>query len=141
MQASQIMTRHPVTIRSHAPVKDAITVLERLDIRHLPVVGETGEIVGMISDRDLRRLSVPVVDGDEYQGTVMTRLGAPVSSIMSTGIVSVEPQDDISTVVDRMLEHNVGAVAVVQRGGRLVGVVSYVDVLRDVARQAQRRAA
>ena len=48
-------------------------------------------------------------------------------------MVSVGPDDPLSDVVELMLEHRVGAVPVVGPEGRLVGIVSYIDVLRHLA--------
>ena len=50
---------------------------------------------------------------------------------MSAGVVSVDPETEVGEVVDLMIEHRIGAVPVVARGtDEIVGIVSYVDVLR-----------
>lgn len=54
--ASDLMTTHVVTIRQTATVRDALRTLDEMDVRHLPVVDERREVVGMLSDRDLVRL-------------------------------------------------------------------------------------
>ena len=141
MDASGLMTSPPETIDAHAPVRDAIAILEKLGIRHLPVTGDRGELVGIVSERDIRQLVVPVVEGDHYRASVMTRLGAPVSQIMSRDVRAVRPDTDVIAIVELMLEHHFGAVPVVDRDGIVVGIVSYIDVLRHVARTEQRRAA
>ena len=53
MLVSRFMTRKPVTVAPEAPLEEATVLMERHGFRHLPVV--TGhEVVGMLSDRDLR---------------------------------------------------------------------------------------
>src|SRR6476659_542610 len=47
------MTEGPVTISMSATVRDAVRLLQTLEVRHLPVVDEDGTLVGMLSDRDL----------------------------------------------------------------------------------------
>lgn len=54
--ASDIMTKQVVTLRQTATVREALRTLEEMDVRHLPIVDERRELVGMISDRDLLRL-------------------------------------------------------------------------------------
>ena len=57
-----------------AKVSEAVRLLHSPDVRHLPVVDESGSLVGMLSDRDLRALSFPEVFGAEYMGAVQAAL-------------------------------------------------------------------
>ena len=131
MTASDLMTPRPVAVRSTDRIGEAVRLLQELEIRHLPVVNEQQEPIGMLSDRDLRALSVPVVLDDEWIGTARTALGAPVSSLMTGEPLSVELEADAAEIVELMLDNNVGALPVVDAEGRLAGIVSYVDVLRE----------
>jgi acetoin utilization protein AcuB len=137
LMANDLMTEDPITVSMSARVADAVRLLETLEIRHLPVVDADGSLVGMLSDRDLRGLSYPAVVGNEYLVNAQTALEAPISSIMSSDVVSVELEADIAEIVEAMLERNVGAVPVVDADGSLVGIVSYVDILRNVAAEGE----
>ena len=53
-----------------------------------------------------------------------------VADFMSSGPLTVEAETDIDEVIELLLEHRVGAVPVVSSEGTLVGIVSYVDVLK-----------
>ena len=55
MIAADIMTDNPRTIRSTDPVSDAVDLLHSMNVRHLPVVDGRGQLIGMLSDRDLGR--------------------------------------------------------------------------------------
>ena len=61
------MTENPRTVQLTDSVEEALTALELMDVRHLPVVDEHNEPVGMLSDRDLR--SVPLGTDDEAVAT------------------------------------------------------------------------
>lgn len=61
--ARDLMTESPATIGPAWTIRSAVRLLQTLDVRHLPVVNEQGELVGMLSDRDLRALAVPVIVG------------------------------------------------------------------------------
>jgi len=133
ISAHDVMTEDPATIPMTAPVGDAVRLLQTLDIRHLPVVDDEGTLVGMLSDRDLRSLTIPNVLGEQYLGEIQTALEAPVSSIMSSDVVAVELEDEVSLIIELMLENKIGAVPVVDSDDSLVGIVSYVDILRQLS--------
>jgi acetoin utilization protein AcuB len=143
--ARELMSTNPVTVTTATTVREAARLLYTLEFRHLPIVDDRGKLVGMLSDRDLRGLAVPYLVPDEYvghgQGLLDARvadlighgqglLDAHVADVMSGGVLSVHPDGDAADVVDVMLENKVGAVPVVDDEGRIVGIVSYVDVLR-----------
>ncbi len=124
--AEDVMTRDPSTIRPSATVAQAIAELHQLDVRHLPVVNEDHELVGMVSDRDLRGL--PFDFAAEGRRTVPP--DTPVADLMSSDVQSVELQTSLSELIDILVDQKVGALPVVDDRGVLVGIVSYVDVLR-----------
>lgn len=111
------MTKKPVFVRERTHVREAIDLLQSLEIRHLPVVNDDREIVGMLSDRDLRAVGS---DGMESR----------VCDVMSSNVFAVEEEDDVKDAVELMLENKIGAVPVVDGDGALVGIISYVDALR-----------
>jgi acetoin utilization protein AcuB len=130
MVVQEIMTKNPVTVESSDSIRVALTTLLELDIRHLPIV-EEGQLVGIVSDRDLRRLAPPVATDDGAAARMEKQLAQPVSTLMSSDVLSVDPEMEVAEVVDLMIEHRVGAIPVVEPGSeRLVGIVSYIDLLK-----------
>jgi CBS domain-containing protein len=117
--AKDLMTPLPISIDAHALVSKAVEILASLDIRHLPVVDASGAIVGMISDRD--------VSGE------VTKTMA-VTSVMSAPPICAPESADVAALAKLMVDHKIGAVAIVSADGRLVGIVSYVDLLRTLTR-------
>ncbi len=117
------MTPKVVTIKPTATVRQALKMLAELDVRHLPVVDEAQELVGMISERDLLRLR---------RSTEV--LNQPVSDVMSGDVLVVTPVTGVEEIIDLMTEHKIGALPVVDNDSQLVGIVSYVDVLRAAGR-------
>ncbi len=128
--AADLMTENPATLPLEARVKDAVSMLQTMDIRHIPVVDEDDTLVGIVSDRDLRALEIPSVIGEEYLGNVRAALEAPLSSIMSGDVIAVDTEASAAEIVELMLENKIGAVPVLDADGVLVGIVSYVDLLR-----------
>ena len=128
MQIRDAMTANPLTARLTTTVFDAIRTLESEQIRHLPIV-EGGELVGIVSDRDLLRFSHAALLEDP--DAARTQLQVAVSTIMTADPACVAPEDDIDDAIDLMLENRIGALPVVdETEGQLVGILSYVDVMR-----------
>jgi acetoin utilization protein AcuB len=123
MVVEEIMTRNPHAIEANQSVREAMHRLLTLDIRHLPVL-DSGVLVGMLSDRDVRGIASATLTGE-----VNDQLSAAVSDLMTSDPISVDPEADIGEVIDLMIENKVGALPVVAED-KLVGIVSYVDVLR-----------
>lgn len=130
MLARDVMTPKPQALGVTAPVREALELLEALDVRHLPVVNAQREVVGMLSDRDLGAARGEALEA-RITGRPSLTLAAPVSRYMSGDPVTVEEDEDLSAVVDAMIDHRIGAVPIVDADGALVGIVSYVDVLRS----------
>jgi acetoin utilization protein AcuB len=132
MKAAEIMTENVTTIGESTTIGEALQVMEEQDIRHLPVVrGE--EVIGMLSDRDLRALGISLVTDVEGMDRLQARFRGKVTDLMTANVITVDPETDVQEIVDVMLEEKISAVPVVDEDtGRLAGIVSYVDVLRAV---------
>jgi acetoin utilization protein AcuB len=104
--------------------------MRELEIRHVPVL-QGGVLVGMLSDRDLARLDMSRMLVVEGADALRQELATPIIKVMSTDVISIEPDTDLGEIIDLLIEHRIGALPVVQPGTReVVGIVSYIDVLR-----------
>ena len=131
MIAKDVMTPEPITLTAQATIEDAADVMRERNIRHVPVVDRHGALAGMVSDRDLGYLDLGRMIGDEGVDAVRRHLATPLVKIMTLDVITVGPDDGVDELVDLMLESRVGAVPVVHDpSGRVVGIVSYVDLLR-----------
>jgi acetoin utilization protein AcuB len=132
MQVSELMTPSPATVTPDASIGEAWDLMRELDIRHLPVV-ERGAVVGMLSDRDLIYLDIGGTLADGGGEALRRTLARPVVEVMSSDVVCTEADGDLGDVVDLLLEHRIGAMPVIRPVTReLVGIVSYVDILRSL---------
>ncbi len=105
-------------------------MLERR-IRHMPVLGHRQELVGVISDRDLRRPDW--VDAEENVAHYFVLDNeVKVDEAMSRNVATVSPDDPIQVAVDLLLEHRYGALPVVEgkKRDRVVGIISAIDLIR-----------
>lgn len=132
MSVERIMTRKPIYIAPTAKISEAIEILHELDIRHLPVVDD-GTLVGILSEKDVQAHVLPITSELAHPEEAASRLGDPVSKVMSGGVLSVTPESDLSEVIELLLENKISAVPVVNPlEGNLVGIVSYVDLLEEM---------
>ena len=130
MNARDVMTPNPMTIRWQATVAEAWDLMGEMEIRHVPVVDD-GTLVGMLSDRDLGRLDVTRMLVAEGADALRQELATPVAKVMSLDVIAAEPETELGDIVDVLVEHKVGALPVVHPDTReLVGIISYVDILR-----------
>jgi CBS domain-containing protein len=122
MLVRDVMTANPSTVDVDASRADIEALLHDLDVRHLPVLNHAGALTGIISDRDLAPLrQARSQDADVRAGQIMTKR-----------VLSVGPDTKLADVVDTLLEQKVGALLVVDATSTLVGIVSYIDILRAV---------
>lgn len=134
------MRQPVVTIPWDAPAKHAAALLRDRSIRHLPVVDGGGRLVGIVTDRDLRQIV--------FDPSIQARLGAlgdaleslTVREVMTWGVLTVTPRNDIREGARLMHERKIGALPVVE-DGRVVGMLSEHDVLRAFEELARQRVA
>jgi acetoin utilization protein AcuB len=126
--AKDIMTENPVTATELMSVAEALGILYELDVRHLPVV-RGRELAGIVSDRDLRAFTQG--REDDAIDAIENARSATIGTFMNTDPVRVDPETDVTEIVELMLMHRVGAIPVADLDtGDLLGIVSYVDLLR-----------
>jgi acetoin utilization protein AcuB len=115
MQMIHIMTRHPETIRTDETLARAKEIMDVAAFRRLPVVRD-GELVGMLTERDLRA----------HSGYLES---TKVNAVMSTPVVSVRTDTTVQEATRLMLRHKIGGLPVVDKG-KLIGIVTTIDMLR-----------
>ncbi len=129
MIAADIMTRDPMTMPMNASIAEAVDALQTARIRHLPVTDEEGILVGMISDRDLGPLMRTFIAGAEVERMTDPPEQRPISELMSTDPIAVQEDTDVTEIIDALIDERIGAVPVVDAADRVIGIISYVDVL------------
>ncbi|MCB9679360.1 MAG: CBS domain-containing protein [Alphaproteobacteria bacterium] len=117
-----LMSADPITVDYTATVKDALELMQAHRIRHLPVV-KGGELVAMLSDRDLR----PVKRTLEIEGDAARMLYDPVSWYCSETLFGMDPDTPATTAIRTLRDFRVGAIPVWTH--ELVGIVTAEDLL------------
>lgn len=129
MLVRDFMTSNPIVIRPHDSLRVALELMVLKRIRHLPVVNPHAEMIGLITDRDVRRLAPSPLAKGHPDSTKVIMDETPVEQVMLRAPVTAAPIEPLKVAAERMLQHRFGALPVVD-GTRLVGILSQVDVLR-----------
>jgi CBS domain-containing protein len=127
MKVADVMTVNPLTLRPDDTIGQAEEIMNEQKIRQLPIVAGA-ELVGIVTDRDIRSfLSGRLFGTPEEREKAMN---TEISAVMTTKPISLSPDDELRDVVEILVEEKIGGVPVVDENEGLVGIVTYVDVLR-----------
>jgi len=119
-RAENGMILDPITLNEDGLVKDARSIMKEYSIGGIPVVNSKKELVGIVTNRDLRfenNANRPVVE-------VMT----------SENIITVKEFIDFEKAADILQEHRIEKLPVVDKNNRLVGLITYKDVIKIKSR-------
>lgn len=146
LKVKDIMTKEVITVSPETEIIHATKLLLENRINGLPVINETGKLVGILCQSDLiaqqKKLPIPsfftFLDGlitlspmKEIEKEVQKIAAITVSQAMTPDPVTVQPDTDIETVAALMVDNNYHTIPVVDQG-ELVGIVGKEDVLRTL---------
>ena len=127
--ARQIMVSPVMALTAETTVAEAMQLFEARSFRHLPVLDESGGLMGMVSDRDLLRYLAgvdapqPPLRGGEAQ----------VHTLMQSPLLTAGVETDVRYIARLFVERRIGAVPIVNEG-QLVGIITRSDLLGSVMR-------
>jgi CBS domain-containing protein len=145
MQAKDIMTAPVISVRPQTTIEEIAALLIERRISAVPVVDEDGRLAGIVSEGDLirrpetqteRRSWISAFLGPERQASDFVKShGRTAREVMTTDVVTVAPQAELSAIADLLERKQIKRVPVVE-GGRVVGIVSRANLLHGlVARE------
>lgn len=124
------MAKDPMTFGVDMPVLSAAEVMRSQNVRQFPVIGKDGELVGIVSDRDIRdAMPSKYLPAAPEGADGPNLLSITVGDIMTIEPETVTPRTAMDVVADRLAKLKVGGLPVVDQGG-LVGIITEVDVFR-----------
>ncbi len=123
------MTADPTTLGPDEPLLQAVLTVRSLSIRHIPVVKD-GQLVGLITDRDLARASPSILgrtSPDEYNQVFQANT---IDRVMVKNPTTINANALLGDAVQMMQENKWGSIPVVDDSGALVGILTKGDVMR-----------
>lgn len=140
-RVAEAMTPSPSTVHPGDGLLDAAGRMRSLGVRHLPVVDGGGRVVGMLSDRDVRAVIGDPTRALESEENRIRVESMHVEDAMTPEVATVDPEDSCGGVARNFASLRASAVPVVDTDGTLVGILSYVDLLRALSERLGEEAA
>jgi acetoin utilization protein AcuB len=123
------MSSSPVTITVDAPINEALRVMRQSQVRRLPVLDTEGNMVGIISEKDLLYASPsPVSSLSIYEMHYMISQ-LKVSELMTTDVITVTPDTPLEEAARIMADTKIGGLPVLE-DNKLVGIITETDVFK-----------
>jgi CBS domain-containing protein len=127
-RVARIMSTTVATCMPSDSLAAAVTTMWDRDVGCLPVVGDGGQVLGIITDRDAAIAACT-------RGQRMDDIS--VESVMSRGVVSCTPEDGVEQALALMRSRKVRRLPVITEAGALVGLVTLNDAARSLAEQLE----
>jgi len=130
MKVSELMTEKVITVTPEDKVDQVFFLFHFEGIRHLPVVTDKGTLVGIISDRDIKKVLGPRHKTHEKKdGTVLTVSARKVRTMMRRQPSTIGPDEKAADAAAIMVKKKIGALPVI-RNKKLVGIITATDILK-----------
>ena len=128
MRIKDVMQPKVITVAPGTPVRDAFALMQAGGFRHLPVLDGQRNIVGIVSDRDLRAVGSTFKNPDTGADEFLVTEDKSVDTIMVADPVCASPNDSIARATKIIRDKRIGCLLVTE-SERLVGILSYLDIL------------
>ena len=125
-----LMTEKVFTLKPKDDLAALYDLMDSRHVRHVPIVDSDGELVGLVTDRDLSRSALGAVEELplSVERDILRR--RRIRDIMASEPDSIEPDAMLKEAAEILLENKVGCLPVVE-GLHLVGILTEADFVRD----------
>lgn len=145
MKVRDVMEVGVYTISADALYEDAAAILCTKDVSALPVLNETGDLVGVVSEKDLFRIMFPFyksfyehpecyADSEGRENKIDEIRKHRIDTFMSRDVVTITPDEPIMRAGAMMLARHIHLLPVIE-AGKLVGIVSRSHIYRNIFRK------
>ncbi len=126
----EVMSKPPIGVDMDAKIEKILNLLHTRNIHHIPVT-ETGKIVGMISDRDIIKLSSPFLKTEQEREQDLEIMQKRAHHIMSRKLITVKIQTTFFDAVQLLIKHSISSLPVLDEREMLVGIITWRDLLKQ----------
>ncbi len=140
MLVGERMTRNPITISETASIDDGLHLMRERKVRRLPVLDASGQMVGIVSDKDLLHAAPsPATSLSVYElHYLLSKL--TIKQVMSRPVITVTPDTPLEEAARIMADNKIGGLPVVE-DGKLVGIITETDIFKILLELLGARAA
>ncbi len=148
MKVKEVMIKDVTSLKPEDSAQAALGLLFKMKISGLPVVGRDGKLVGMFTEKGILRHILPsYVEKvgkfiyEENPKSTRKKFAAlssmKVSDIMRTEVVTTTEDVTLCEVARLMLTQRARRVPVVDKAGKVIGIIARCDILKAMAKEAQ----
>ena len=149
---ADVMSHDPIVVQPETPIKEAIKILVEHRISGLPVVDQTGKVVGVISETDLLWQETGVTppayimfldsviyleNPARHDKELHKALGQTVGEVMSGEPLTITPDQPLRKAAKLMQEKSVRRLAVTDEAGKVIGILTPGDIVRQMAAELE----
>lgn len=125
------MSKNVVTVDVKANMQEAITQMMDHDVSMLPVM-EEGKLVGIVTDRDIRRAAPSSASLHDVRHVLYHLTRVEIGAIMCRDLITIPPDFTIEETAEVLLQRKISGCPVLDRDGKLIGVVTKHDLFKAV---------
>ncbi len=138
------MTPNPKSLALKAMATEAACILLKESFHGIPIVDSSAKPVGIITQRDLiERGKLPLrpgliasMDGSLHAEAISALSNKKVDEIMTKPVITVSSETNLADTVDLMLAHSLKRFPVIDKNGKLCGMLSRIDVFRIISKHS-----
>jgi acetoin utilization protein AcuB len=132
MFVTRRMQRDVVSVAPSSTLKEARRLMREHNVRQLPVTGKENELIGVLSDRDIREAMLPVgllpCGSEEEMEEWLAK--TPVEKVMTRKVVTATIHDSLEDAVVLLHDFRVNSLPVVDDSNRVAGMITRTDILK-----------
>ena len=129
-QACDWMHTPAITLNLNAPVSTALALMRKHNLQHLPIILDTGELCGMITQGDIRGAEILRFAGLDQLVIADALKRLKVYEVIGEQLIAATPTTSLREAALLMLENKIGGLPVVDSSGDVVGIITESDILR-----------
>lgn len=122
MLVKDLMAWPVITVLDSATIGEALEILQRNNIRHLPVVDLNQTMVGVVSETDLIKVFPTGKQLSSFETNLLSR--TPVSKVMQSNVISSSPDEPIEVAALVMRTNRISCLPVLDKKGKIIGLVT-----------------
>jgi acetoin utilization protein AcuB len=124
------MTRNPVLCTADLSVTDAFDLMKKSRIRRMPVIDKNGKLVGIVSDKDLLRVTPsPATTLSAYEIPYLLSK-VKVSDVMTKQVITVTEETPVEEAARIMVDNKIGGLPVVDEAHVVAGIITETDIFK-----------
>lgn len=127
MIVEDIMTMNVWTLTPSDTIRNALTLISEKRIRHIPLVSKDRNLVGLVTERDIKDAAPSSLQGEEMNHI----MDQPLEAIMKTDIITGHPLDFVEEAACIFYDNRIGCLPIVS-DGKLVGILTGTDLLHTM---------